>query len=256
MGSPSIVASLVFGVVSLFIVTATVYALAAVSLLGPTAATSSGPLPATSIELFMRGFLIGITASVNFSVWAIISGNPLVGLFFGLINFLAAIPGVSATIVYQVILGWTSWSMPMSYLATALGLLLFLINLPFAFAAFGPVALRFDPLTATIETTGGLTGITGTSAAGFNLGNFTFLILTPGPGITPAAVQTGFGVPGTPAHETGHTLSVAGLGGFYHWVNAIDENVLPLRRLTLAYGEMVAESHFPRSGLLHVRVWS
>ena len=58
----------------------------------------------------------------------------------------------------------------MSWLATAFGLILFILNLPFALLAFGPAAIRFDRLTATIETTGGaLIGITGFTG-GFNLG--------------------------------------------------------------------------------------
>jgi len=76
------------------------------------------------------------------------------------------------------------------------------------------------------------------------------------PGASPATVQTTFGTGGLSDHETGHTLSVAALGGFYAWINAIDQNIPPLRRSTRAYGELVANSHF--GGILgqpSVTVW-
>jgi hypothetical protein len=71
--------------------------------------------------------------------------------------------------------------MPMSYPATFLGFLLFVVNLPFALMAFGMGAVRLDLSTGTVETTGGVVGITDFVGGGFNLGNFTFL--SPGPGV-------------------------------------------------------------------------
>ena len=145
----------------------------------------------------------------------------------------------------------------MSYLVMPFGIILFLINAPFAFATFGIAAFRFDPSTATIETTGGIastvTLIFSPLTRGFNLGNFTFLISVPGAGLS---VQTPFTTPGLSAHETGHTLTVAAFGGIFGWINAVDENIPPFRRLALAYGEMVPESHLPRPLFVFVRVWS
>ncbi|NMO51439.1 hypothetical protein HH310_09575 [Actinoplanes sp. TBRC 11911] len=152
----------------------------------------------------------------------------------------------------------------MSWFATAFGLLLFLINLPFALAAGGLTAVRFDPLTATVESTGGaLVAVTGFSG-GFNLGNFTFITGAPG-----SSGSFGPSARGALAsHETGHTLSVAVFGGLYTWVNALDENP-PTYRHSFAVGELIAESHFPRNDTAwdsgparptvarsHVRVWS
>ena len=52
-----------------------------------------------------------------------------------------------------------------------------------------------------------------------------------------------FTSPSISSHETGHTLNTAALGGVVLWINALDENVPPRRRLNLAYGELTAESH-------------
>lgn len=232
------------------------YVIATIALITPTATTPSGALPVSPAEEFMRGLIIGLTAGLNFGIWALIV--PLIGFFIGLyvglLCFLAVITLFSRNLVYQGFLGWSSWLMPMSYLVTPLGILLFVINLPFAITAFGPGAVRLDHLTGTIETTGGLVGITGIRGGGFNLGNFTFL--SPALGVPLSGIQTPFGGPGLSAHETGHTLTVAAFGGVFGWINAIDENVPPFKRSNLAYGELVPESHFPRAFLPHVRVWS
>ena len=272
LGVMTVASWLVAALFSLFILYAIAYIIATLGLMPglaglpavPPTPTAPIPLPASLVELFMRGFAIGLTAAVNFGIWALL---PVVGWVLGLllaiIGLLASILPVARNVVYQGVLGWSSWLRPMSWFATAVGLLLFLINLPFALAAFGPPAVRFDVLTATVETTGGAPiGITG-FGGGFNLGNFTFI--TPGP---PAAFP--FGPPpaggSLSSHETGHTLNVAAFGGLYQWVNALDENP-PVARFSFAYGELAAESHFPRAGLApgpggttvalaHVRVWS
>jgi len=267
---PVVIALVSLAVIILYVFT---YALATVALL-PSIATATGPgapattappprppaLPANPLEGFMRGILIGMTAVLNFFVLALLGVSvPFVpgplGVLVGLVVFLAVFPPVSASAFYQGVLGWLSWLMPMSHLATAVGLLLFLLNLPFAIAAAlaagAPSPVRFDVLTATLETTGGaLIGLTG-FAGGFNLGNFTFVTPGPPPGSrTPfnGAGPGGAIIGGLSSHETGHTLNVAVFSGVVTWINAIDENVLPLRRNSLAYGELAAESHLSRGG--------
>jgi hypothetical protein len=237
--------------------------LAAVSLLGatPPPPPAAPALPLNLLELFSRGFIIGLTSSINFLVWAALSGSPAIATVFLVINFLAAVPGVSPRrFVYQPILGFASWLLPMSYLVTPLGILLFVLNLPFVLGTLGPAALRFDRLTATIEMTGGalvnfLFALSPTPATGFNLGNFTFLRLAPGAALATAQSPFTGGGSGLSPHETGHTLTVAAFGGFYGWINAIDENIPPLARGAAAYGELVPESHFGGTGRPFVPVW-
>jgi hypothetical protein len=205
------------------------------------------------IESFARGYTIGLNAGLNLGLWVLIlpAAGIAIGVFVGLINFLASIGPLAALGPFQFVLGWASWVMPMSWPATTLGFILFIVNLvtsPF----FGGVAIRLDGTTGTVESAGGITGITG-CGCGFNLGNFTFL--------APGATPTAFGVPGLSAHETGHTLNVAAFGSIWHLLgNAPEESVPPFATPgvlnTSAYGEMLAESHLPRAGSLTVLQWS
>jgi hypothetical protein len=170
----------------------------------------------------------------------------LVGLIVAVINFLALVPVIARSRVYQGILAWSSWLMPMSWLATFMGFLLFLgslVTAPF----FPGVFFRFDATTSTIETNGGLATVSG-FGGGFNLGHFTFLSAGGGGGFTCASLAS---------HETGHTLNVAAFGSLWHLLgNAIEENISPISRFEFTYGELVAEGHFPRSGSLFVSVWT
>lgn len=207
----------------------------------PLAANVSAPgtapvrLPAASGELFARGFMIGLTAVFNASLIGLLP-SPVAAFIswwaFALVS-LAAAPPVSRNRVFQGFLGWSAWLFPVSYPATAVGLLLFVLNALPALAGLGMTAFRIDWTTGALETAGGITGVTGFSG-GFSLGNFNFL--------TPGVAQASFTTPGVPSHETGHTLNTAALGGVVLWINAVDENVFP-RRMNLAYGELTAESH-------------
>lgn len=242
---------------AVFLITLFAYVLAAIALLPVQALPAAAPpLPTSVTERFMSGVLTGATAGVNLLVWALLPIGPVgfvVGSVVATVCLLSLVAPIARSGAYQAVLGWMNWIFPYSWLATAVGVLLFVINLPLALAALGPGALRLDVLTGTIETTGGIVGITG-FVGGFNLGNFTFLSPGPGGGL---GIQTPFGTPGLSAHETGHTLTVAGFGGVFHWVNAVDENVPPLRRLARAYGELLSESHIPRPlPSRHVRQWS
>lgn len=204
-------------------------------------------------ELFARGFMVGMTAALNWSLLALLP--PPLNLFLSAWAFvvisLAAAGPVALNRVYQGFLGWSAWLFPVSYPATAVGLLLFLLNaIPAAAAGGGLRVFRIDWTTGVLETAGGITGVTG-FVGGFSLGNFNFL--------TPTAGQPAFTAPTLSSHETGHTLNTAALGGVVLWINAVDENLFP-KRLNLAYGELTAESHTmglpgtPRSTFF-VRIW-
>jgi hypothetical protein len=102
-------------------------------------------------------------------------------------------------------------------------------------AAIGlfPTVFRIDWTTGVVESTGGLAGVTGYSG-GFSLGNFNFL--------TPGLPGGSFASPSTSSHETGHSLNTALMGGVVLWINAVDQNIWPVRA-AIAYGELLAEGH-------------
>jgi len=205
----------------------------------------------------MRGILIGMTAALNFATLSLLGAwIPVVPVPLGTAVVIVCrlpagdgrrrVPGRAgvALLAHAHVLhrhGHRAPALPP--------------QVPFALAAAAavgaPSPVRFDVLTATIETKGGaLIGVTG-FAGGFNPSNFTFVtpapppsIRTPFNGAGPGGAITG----GLSSHENGHTLNTAVFSGIVTWINAIDENVLPLKRNSLAYGELTAESHISRGG--------
>jgi hypothetical protein len=196
-------------------------------------------LPACRGESFARAFMIGMTAALNAVMLAII---PVFGIVLAAGAFsifsLAVFPPVARDRRYQALLGWSAWLFPMSWFATIVGALLFVINFPFAVAAGGIRALRVDYRVGAIESSGGLVGIpalNGGFVGGFSLGNFNFL--------TSPRLQGSFTAQTLSAHESGHTLNTAAFGGVMLWINAVDENIPPFAKYNLAYGELTTESH-------------
>jgi RHS repeat-associated protein len=206
----------------------------------------------TGFGEFMRGFMIGFNAGLNAAIATALFG-PVVGISLGVINFMAAFDGVASSPVYQGILGWSSWFMPMSWLATAIGLVFFVINIlvavftfwiPQLFGGSGWDAARINSVsidwgTGTIITHGGLlTPVPG----GYNLGNFAYIHRNST--FSNSLVQ----------HEVGHTLNVAAFGSIFHFVGAIDENVIPGRGAN-AYAEHLADSNDPTRAVADTSAW-
>jgi RHS repeat-associated protein len=189
---------------------------------------------------FMRGFLIGLNAGLNAVLASVIFG-PVVGVTLGVINFLAAFDTVANSRAYQGILGWSSWLMPMSWLATGVGLVFFLLNvIPVIFTGNQVEAVKIHSLsvdwkTGTIVMEGGWTFLSG-FRGGFNLGNLAYI--TPGSSVTD--------------HEVGHTLNVAAFGSIFHFIGAIDENAVQSNPSN-AYAERLADSHDPNASSIRQR---
>lgn len=216
----------------------------ATNVLPPPASAAVG---ATAGEYFGRGMMIGISAMTNSVLLSLIpyAGVILASWAFTVIS-LAAVIFVARNRIYQGFLGWSAWLFPVSHVATLVGFLLFLINIPFALIMFGTAAFNFDWTTGVVHTAGGL-ATTATLASGFSLGNFTFVRVVPAAGA--------FTAPSVDSHETGHSLNTAAFGGIVLWINAIDQNVLPPRQ-NLAYGELTAESHAQNFGTTRPRFFS
>ena len=199
-------------------------------------------LAATSGEFFGRGVLIGLNAAINVILLEPIPVvGPLIATWAFVVISLSAVLFVARNRIYQGFLGWSGWLFPLSWLATAVGLLLFIVNIPFAFTAFGIGAFAIDWTTGVIETRGGLSGITG-FVGGFSLGNFDL----------PGGCHGNRGRR-RPLHRAVHqlardrtSLNTAAMGGVVLWINAVDENIVPARA-NLAYGELTAEGHSRRN---------
>jgi RHS repeat-associated protein len=185
----------------------------------------------TGLGEFFRGFMIGFNAGANAVIATVLFG-PVVGVALGVINFLAAFDTIAGNRVFQGILGWSSWLMPMTWLVTGIGLVMYVINLIVAGVTLNSWAparissLSIDWSTGTLVMTGGLIRSGGSSPA-FNMGHFVFLK----PGSTDLQ------------HELGHTLSLAAYGWAFHYVGAIDENVTGGG--STAFAEVLADSHDP-----------
>lgn len=191
------------------------------------------PLPAFPGERCARGVMIGVTAALNAAMLLPLPRmGPLLALWALMVGSLAAVDGVARHTRYQRVLAWSSWLLPMSWLATAVGLALFLASV-----LLGPLvrmasSVRVDWRMGVVETSGGFCACTG-YRGGFSLGNFNFFTSQQLAGCTNA--------PSLAAHESGHTLNTAAMGGVLLWINALDEN-FPVFRRNLAYAELLAES--------------
>jgi RHS repeat-associated protein len=185
----------------------------------------------TGLGEFFRGFMIGFNAGLNAVIATALFG-PVIGIALGVINFLAAFDSIAGSKIYQGILGWASWVMPMSWLATAIGLVFFVVNVIVAGVTLNKWdAAKIDKIgvhweTGTIVMTGGLIHAFGSGIA-FDVGNFAYL---------------NRGHSDAELHETGHALGVAAFGSIFHFVGAIEQAT---SSDFSSYSEHLAESHDP-----------
>ncbi len=222
---------------------------AALAVTGVSYIVASNVDPNSGFGQFMRGFMIGFNAGMNGVLASAIFG-PVVGITLGVINFLATFDGIARNSVYQGILGWTSWLMPMSWGATGLGVVFYVINMVAAgvtgnqWDAAKIDKLAIDWKTGSIVMVGGL--IRGPTA--FDMGNFVFMnpayVNGSSPDTTYEAVLR---------HETGHTLAVAAFGTAFGLADLIGENVVGAGAGD--YGEQIAESHANRPGRPTIPMW-
>lgn len=234
------------GWISLLIVVAVVlvsYIIAAVAAAGSV----------SELEEFMRGFLVGLNTGVNsflaYSLFNAIAGmeaGVIMALILGVFNFLCVVGPLSQTVVYQGIVGWITWFMPMSWLVVALGLLFLLISLLLHAVTWGKVPYlkvqdaRVDWKTGTIFIKGGLIANLNYLDTAFNMGNFSFVDYQSGDWHID--------------HEAGHTLNLTAFGSVFHLIGAVDENVI--RRGANAFSERIAESNNSGSGGNNIPMWS
>lgn len=206
----------------------------------------------TGFGEFMRGWLVGLNAGLNTALVFVLlnaaAGTPAalaVGLGLGTVGLLTVFRPISQSEVYQGLLGYLNWVMPMSWLVVALGLLFYLFSLLLHAATLGRVQyLRVqdfaaDWKTGTLFMRGGLVANLNPIDTAFNMGNFSFVDMN----------SSGWHM----EHEAGHTLNLAAFGSLFHLVGALDENATP--RGANAFSERLAESNHSGASGSNIPMW-
>ncbi len=199
----------------------------------------------------MRGAMVGINAALNWRlVWALIGGDAglVIGLTLGVINFCAAFAFLSQREVFQGLLGYLNWVLPMSWPIVALGMSFLVVSgigalalgLPLRSAFFRIAKAQVDWKTGTLFIKGGLVANLNYLHTAFNMGNFSFVDKQSGD----MHID----------HEAGHSLNLAAFGAVFHLIGAFDENLL--RHGWKAFSERLAESNVPGTSVPEVlKMW-
>jgi RHS repeat-associated protein len=201
--------------------------------------------PNSAFGQFVRGFMIGFNAGLN----GVLVGGAA-GTVLGVIDALAAIDGVARNSFYQGVLGWSSWLMPMSWAATALGAAFYVFNLVAAgvtgnqWSAAKIDKLGFDWNTGTFVMLGGLIR----NGTAFSMGHFVLMDPSYVNGSTPDQTYDA-----VLRHETGHTLENGAFGSAFLAWDFVGENIAGAGGND--YGEEIAESHANRPGRPTIPMW-
>lgn len=204
-----------------------------------------GRIASGAVEALGRGCMVGATTAANVIVLLMIT--PLIPFAVAalVVLLLAAISAIRRLSAFQVVLGYMSLVLPMSWPITLLGLLFFVINL-IASAAVPIVGYRADWTSGTLYMRGGLLSF---NQYAYNMGNIGFIHSTltddpdspepPGP-----ATNNGTTLTRNIFHESGHTLILPLFGYPFHLIGAIHQNAFPTTLLGghFAYSELLAES--------------
>lgn len=196
---------------------------------------------------FLRGLLIGLNAGLNYylAFWIVSFFSPMgsaiaVGACVGLLNFLCSVKMLSQSEVYQGIVGWVNWFLPMSWPIIVFGFLFLLVNLLLALVTFFQVNFlkikdgAVDWRTGTFFIQGGLISNLNAWDTAFNMGNFSFADMN-----SSSFNNGGSSKQRLMNHEAGHTLNLAAFGSAFHLIGFINEMIRHHR----AYAELLAESN-------------
>jgi hypothetical protein len=244
-------------------------------------ATPSGLQTVTPAEELARGALIGLNAVMNVfllpAVFAALA-QPWVNVviaaaaaaalpvallitpFVGVVGLLACIPQLSNAPAYQVVLGWTSLAMPMSWPITLVGVIIFIANTLWSWFGGRPLRGFSDFTSGTWATHGGFVYFPSPSPVPYNTGN---LVQIPGrfgrnrPAIDPASdVTLWVTARGLAMHEGAHNFNLAAFGWWFHLVGWFQEYVNPFGSGPSAYAELLPEGRFRRTASPWLPVWT
>jgi hypothetical protein len=203
----------------------------------------------TTFGEFMRGWLVGMNAALNAVIWfGIIGGvvGGIVGAVAGIVVLLVVFAPISQSEIYQGVIGWVNWLLPMSWLIVGLGILFSLVSALLWGVTIGRVPYlkieKFDVdwTTGTFFIRGGLIANLNYLDTAFNMGNFSFVDYK----ATSMHMD----------HEAGHTLNLGAFGFVFHLVGAIDENATP--RKSNALSERIAESNDTGTAGTNIPMWA
>jgi hypothetical protein len=225
----------------------------------------------SGFEGWLRGFMIGVNAGLNAAVLSVgglalegskvseassipllplgphestiasfLPGSPVLLLAMGalgLLNLGAALGRAAEGRLYQTLLGYGNWLLPMSWAVMASGALFFIFDILVALLTlnrWGRTRIRgmaFDFRAGGVCLVGGLIGPLCGSPA-FNMGSFSFFV-------NKSALEH---LP----HERGHAVNLAAFGSVFHFAGAIEQNVLGAG--PDAYSERLADGYLRSPG--------
>ncbi|MBM9593825.1 toxin TcdB middle/N-terminal domain-containing protein [Roseitranquillus sediminis] len=177
----------------------------------------------TGIGEFFRGFMIGLNAGMNATFLAMMGPvGAFLGGFLGTLIFLSAVDSIASNEIYQGILGWSNWLMPMSWLVVGVGAIMWILNglghlffwsIPSIFGGgiefFRIDGFRMDWSTGMLATRGGWVSNLNTIDTAYNMGNFAYVDTN----------SAGWHLD----HEAGHNLNLAVYGSIFHFIGFIHE---------------------------------
>jgi RHS repeat-associated protein len=201
----------------------------------------------TALGEFFRGFMIGLNAGLNATFLAMMGPvGAFLGGFVGTLIFLSAFDTIASNEIFQGILGWSNWLMPMSWLVIGLGAIMWILNglghlilweIPNLWGGgvefFRITDFRMDWSTGMLATRGGWVANANMWDTAFNMGNFSYV----------DANSTGWHMD----HEAGHNLSLATFGSIFHFVGFFHE--MGVGRT--AFSEVLADSNDGGPGMWH-----
>jgi len=203
---------------------------------------------------FFRGFMIGLNAGLNAAFLAMMGPvGAFLGGVVGTMIFLSAFDSVANNEVYQGILGWSNWLMPMSWLVLGLGAVMWVLNglghlflwwIPQLWGGgvqyFRITGFKMDWSTGMLATRGGWIANLNAIDTAYNMGNFAYVDTN----------SSGWHLD----HEAGHNLSLGAFGSIFHFVGFIHEMGTPAG--ASAFSEQLAESNDPAGAGSSVPMWA
>ncbi len=214
---------------------------------------------------FFRGFLIGFNAGMNATLLTMMGPvGAFLGGLLGTMIFLGAFDSIASNEIYQGIMGWSNWLMPMSWLVTGVGLIMWVLNglghlifwsIPSLWGGgiqfFRIDGMRMDWSTGMLATRGGWVSNLNTIDTAYNMGNWAFVDSQSFE--RDAAGNVILDAAGNPVeawhldHEAGHNLNLAAFGSIFHFVGFIHE--MGTGAGSTAWSEVLADSNDGHPGM-------